>query len=254
MNALTIFLIETLIIALTIVVLHRFKNFFGIGLLLIFLGSVQFFQTVLASSVYNEILPGIVVSPGSAILFTSTLICILLLFHTEGIKKTRLAVFGVVFCNVILAIISSISLKQVTLDNHSIHNEYIQEIFNFDVTMFLIGSIVLFLDFFLIIVFYQLINLKFEKLPTLLKLLIPVSISGLFDSMLYYSVNLVDLENSNDLLLSNIVGKQITILIFTLVIYFYLHFFNLKKPKENPENTNDIFSIFVIIDETSNDI
>ena len=194
-------------------------------------------------------MPNIVVSPGSAILFTSTLCCILVLFHSEGIKKTRKVIFGIIFCNILLSVLSAITINQINSDNHSIHKEYLQEILNFDVPMFLIGSIVLFLDFFIIILIYQFINLSFNRLPFFFKLLLPVSISALFDSVFYYSTIFIDLDNGADLLFSNILGKQLTILIFSFTIYLYLKYSNISAPKEKPTKMREVISVFVSIDD-----
>ena len=60
MNSIQLFLVETCLVAFVITILHRYRNYFGFGLLLIFLGSIQFYQTFLATAVYNEILPNIV--------------------------------------------------------------------------------------------------------------------------------------------------------------------------------------------------
>ena len=96
MDALTLFLTETILISLAIILLHHFKTYFGIGLLLIFLGSVQFIQTILTTTVYNKIFDKVIVSPGSAILYTSTLCCLLLVFHTEGVKKNKNCNFWII--------------------------------------------------------------------------------------------------------------------------------------------------------------
>ena len=74
MESLTILFIESIIIAFMIVVMHASIRHFGIGPLFIFLGSIQFFQTILAGNVYNIYFNEFVFAPGSTLLYTSTLI------------------------------------------------------------------------------------------------------------------------------------------------------------------------------------
>ena len=53
MDVFVYFLLETLIVGLMILGLYASKKHFGIGLLFIFLGTLQFFQTILSGNVYN---------------------------------------------------------------------------------------------------------------------------------------------------------------------------------------------------------
>lgn len=248
MNALTLFIIEIFVISGAILFLHRLRHFLGIGLLLIFLGSVQFYQTVLASSVYNEIYEGVVISPGSAILFNSTLFCVLLIFHTEGVKATRSSIFGVLFSNVLLSILSIITLDQLNVDKHSIFREYLNEIFNFDVTLFLIGTCLLLFDLFLIVIIYQFINLKAKQIPSFFKILIPLSLVGLFDSVMFYSINFFSVDSDLNLLFSNVIGKQLVIIPFSICMYFYLKASKLLQVKEMPQNLDDVICVFTFTD------
>lgn len=249
MNALTLFLTETLLISISLVILHRFKDYFGIGLLLIFLGSVQFIQTILTTTVYNEIFKGVVISPGSAVLYTSTLCCLLLIFHTEGVKKTRTAIFGLLFSNVLLAFLSSMTVKQLQIDSHSLQTDSLKEIFNFDVTLFLVGAILMFVDFFVLIIIYQFVNYKLNNIPAFFKIYLPLFIVGLFDSVVYYSITFISLDNNANLLHSNIIAKQIAVLIFSIVIYLYLRIFKMENVKESPKSFEAVTSIFSFYEE-----
>lgn len=246
MNPLFLILAEALVIVAAVLFLHKSRAPFSSGLLLIFLGSVQFYQTVLASSVYNEILPGIVISPGSAVLFTSTFFCVLLLFHSEGLRTTRTAIFGVLFSNVLLSLLSFISLQQVELDNHSNHKDFLGEVFNFDVVLFLTGTIMLFLDLIFIVMLYQFLNLKAKKLPFFLKLYLPLSSIALLDSVVFYSVNFFHLNANIDLLLSNIIGKQLIIFLFSICLYSYLKLTENTIPVELPNDSDDVISLLFL--------
>ena len=249
MNALTLFITEIILVSVFVILTHRFKYFFGFGFMLIFLGSVQFYQTVLASSVYNEIFDNIIISPGSTVLFSSTLCTILLLFHTEGVKVTRTATFGLLFTNVFLALLSYITVKQLSADNHSLHIDYLNLLFNFDITLFLIGTIVMLIDFFLLIIIYQFINLKFSFLFHAIKIYIPLALISAFDSIVFYNINFVSIEKETNLLYSNILGKQIAVLIFSILICLYLKILNIQKVKETPKNIEDVLAVFSFSDE-----
>jgi len=251
MNALTLLIFEIIIISGAILFLHKLRNHLGIGLLLIFIGTVQFYQTVLASSVYNEIFDGVVVSPGSAILFTSTLFGVLLIFHTEGVKVTRTAIFGVLLSNMLLSILSIITLYQLKVDDFSVFQDYLNEILNFDVTLFLIGTCLLLFDLFLIIIIYQFLNLKLKNVSTIFKIYIPLSLVAFFDSVMFYGINFFSLETNLNLLYSNIIGKQIATLLFSIFLFFYLKYSKSLLPREMPKNLDDVIAVFTFDDNNA---
>ena len=132
MESCTYILLETIIIGLMILALYAAKKHFGIGLLFVFLGTMQFFQTILSDKVYNLYFDTFLFSPGSTIIFMSTLFAVLLIFKNENIIKVRSAIYGIVISNIILVFLSYISLEQILTDNHSKNTTFLTEIFNFD--------------------------------------------------------------------------------------------------------------------------
>ena len=250
MSPFNLFFIEIFLITFIIIFLHRIKNIVGLGIMFIFVGAIQFFQTVLAASVYNEIAPSVVVSPGSAILFCSTLSIILLVFHTEGAKKTRTLIFGVTFSNVIMALLSIITLYQLNYNKNTIDTTFLKEIFHFDITLFLTGTIAMFVDFFLIVICFQTLNYFLPKLPFIIRFYVPFALVALFDSMIYYNLVFINMDYKIDLLFSNIIGKQISVFVLSILIWLYLYLSKQKKTKELPKTSSAILTIFSYYEET----
>ncbi|MFB9097625.1 MULTISPECIES: hypothetical protein [Flavobacterium] len=50
-------------------------------------------------------------STGSSVLFTSTLFCVFLVFHTESLKKTRSLIYGLIFSNIAITHLSYYFLR-----------------------------------------------------------------------------------------------------------------------------------------------
>ncbi len=126
-------LLETLIVGLIILGLYSSKKHFGIGLLFVFLGTMQFFQTILSGNVYNLYFDTFLFSPGSTLIFIATLFAVLLIFRNENIIKVRSAIYGIILSNIILVFLSYISLEQILSDNYSRNTTFLAEIFNFDI-------------------------------------------------------------------------------------------------------------------------
>lgn len=118
-NTFICFLLETLIVGLMFLGLHASKKHFGIGLLFIFLGTLQFFQTILSGNVYNLYFDVFLFSSGSTLIFISTLFGVLLIFRNENVTNVRSAIYGIVLSNIILVFLSYISLEQILTDSYS---------------------------------------------------------------------------------------------------------------------------------------
>ena len=234
---------ETFVVAIMIIIMHSVIRQYGIGPIFIFLGAIQFFQTILASSVYNVFFESFIFSPGSTVLFSSTLYSIFLIFHTENIKKTRSLIYGLVFSNIIITVLSYISLEQAIADRNSNNLIFLQNIFNFDISLFLTGTSLLYIDSMLLIIFYELLNYK-VKGYLFMKIILVTSFVNLFDSVVFYSLNFINHENFYDLVLGNIIGKQITVIFFSISIYIYLSLIYKKERVSRPKKLREVFKIF----------
>ncbi|WP_130735831.1 VUT family protein [Flavobacterium sp. J27] len=237
-------LLETLLIAIMIVSMHFSIKKFGIGPLFIFLGAIQFFQTILSASVYNLYFDLFIFSPGSSILYTSSLFSILLVFHTESIKKTRSLIYGLIFSNIAITILSYITLQQIFIDQYSLYKDNLERIYNFDITVFLIGTSLLYIDSILLIIIYEFLNYKFVKKMLFFKLFISTSIISLFDSCIFYTLSFSMEEQFTTLMLGNIIGKQISVIIFSIIFYFYLRIMGKPFRVIIPKYKKDIIKIF----------
>ena len=245
MDSFIYLLLETLIVGLMILGLHASRKHFGIGLLFIFLGTMQFFQTILSGNVYNLYFDVFLFSPGSTLIFISTLFAVLLIFRNENIIKVRSAIYGIILSNIILVFLSYISLEQILTDNYSRNTTFLAEIFNFDINLFLTGITLLYLDMILIIFIFRYIESKF---PTnyFLQFIGASVITSILDSFLFYSVNFYSEPNYSEMMLGNIVGKVIVSFILSALFAFY---FLINPQKENKRKA--LRDIFMIINFTT---
>lgn len=241
METFTYLLLETLIVGLIILGLYSSKKHFGLGLLYVFLGTMQFFQTILSGNVYNLYFDVFLFSPGSTLIFTSTLFTVLLIFRNENILKVRSVVYGIIISNIILVFLSYISLEQILTDSYSRNTTFLAEIFNFDINLFITGLFLLYFDMLLIVLLYKFIESRF---PTkyFFQFLIPGVLVSILDSILFYSINLYSEPNYFEMMTGNIVGKVLVSFILSLLFSFY---FLVNPRKQNKKKElKDIFVIF----------
>src|SRR5262244_2568736 len=98
--------IEILFTSAALLGLFRLRHKIGSVPLYVTLGGMQQLQTLLALTVYVEVLPNIVISPGSTVLFTGMLFTILLVYIPEDASEARKLIYGLLAANLTVAILS----------------------------------------------------------------------------------------------------------------------------------------------------
>lgn len=104
-SQLLLFATEAIVVCGLLLFFFRLRDRFGYAPLYVTLGAFQYLQNLMAATLYVEVLPGIVVSPGSAILFTATLFAVLLVYIREDAAQTRSLIVGIVAANITLSVI-----------------------------------------------------------------------------------------------------------------------------------------------------
>lgn len=238
----SLLIFEIIIIASMIIFMHGMRKQLGYGVLYVFVGALQFFQTLLVSSVYDNTFLGFKFSPGSTIFYTSSLFVIFLTFYSENIIKTRGLIYGLVISNVAITLFSHFLLVHSEADVNS-SSVFLEELLDFELSLFLIGTSLLYIEGMLIVILFQFLQLKLPKLNLFLKILLTMGIVCLFDSVFFYTFFYLNSENYQEQMFGNIVGKQLTVLIFSFLFYFYLsHLAELKVRK--PKSIREILRIF----------
>ncbi|MGV7107825.1 hypothetical protein [Flavobacterium sp. U410] len=243
MQSLLVHIFEILLVVFIIIGIHFYKKRIGIGALYVFVGAVQFFQTLLVSNVYDNYVGDYRFSPGSTIFYTATLFSILLIFHVENLIKTRALIYGIIISNIAITFIAQFLVVQ----NHNIEQSsglFLEEILSFELTIFLIGTSLLYLEAMFIVMFYDFLNFKFRNKGLFLKIFVTMSLVCLIDSVVFYTFFYFTHDNFKDLIIGNIIGKQITVVVFSICLYFYFKYNKNLRPKRTPTSLKEVLKIF----------
>src|SRR5207249_5209233 len=103
---LVLFGIEIFVTSAFLLGLFRLRHKLGLVPFYMALAGLQQLQTLLALTVYVQIVPGIAISPGSTVLFTGMLFTILLVYIREDASEARRLIYGLVAANLTVAILS----------------------------------------------------------------------------------------------------------------------------------------------------
>ena len=237
---LAIFSSEAVIIALLVLFLFRMRSRFGLSPLYVTLGVFQPVQTLLASTFYVEILPGVIVSPGSVIMFTASQFVILLVYIFEDAIETRKAIYGIMFANLTMTLLLFIFGVQLELLHTVNFLNLSREILNRTARIMLIGTFVLFMDVILIIFVYEAVWRLISK-NLFLRIYLTMALILVFDSLAFVTGVFYGQPNYFIILTSGIIGKLIIAAFYALALTVYLRF---AEPTDHgTQPFQDIFHI-----------
>lgn len=239
-------LLQLLLIAFVILALNYLKPRISLAPLFIFLGSIQYAQQVLASSLYYEIFGGLSLSAGSVIFFAANLFAILLIYIKEGVVQTRTLIAGIVVSNVTLTLLGAITSLAVSNNSQAVAVSVHKGFFDVDYWLFILGTITLILDAFLLAIVYQFLVNKAK----LLKMFGGIAISLLavlyFDSIVFSVGGFYGTPQFTGFLISQLAGKTVSGLLFGVILYSYLRFVDTSQMgarQSIPNEPIDVFSI-----------
>jgi len=188
------------------------------------LGALQQLQAILALTVYLQVTPGIVISPGSSVLLTGVLFTILLVYIREDAPEARKLIYGLLTANLTVAILSF--LVGLHLKSRFVINTFglRQEIFFQGFRVMLVGTVALILDVFLILMLYEAIAARikgslFLRVYTSMFLVLAV------DTLLFVTGSFVEKPNYWSILGSALVGKTFAAALYSMILTWYLRVF-----------------------------
>ncbi len=218
---------QCFVVGILLLSLFKARSIFGLSLLYTSLGVFQYMQVFLVNALYFEIAPGILVSSGSAVLFTGSLFAILLVYIKEDTLEARKLIYAILSANIILSILQYVI--SIGFEGESVVNIYNlpKEIFTHNTRVLLVGTFLLFLDTFLIIFIYELIS-KFIK-----SLFFRISFSMIIilsmDSILFPIGAFSNLEQIQGIIVSGLISKNLAAIIYAIIFTLYIQFIDKGK-------------------------
>ena len=235
-----IFGLQGILVATIILVLFHVRKYIGIGVLFVFLGVMQSMQVYLASTVYFEVAPGFIASPGSSVLFVATLFAILLIYIKEDASEIRKIVYALLIANVVISLLMFSFGWNIT--DSQTYNPYDLpvELFNNNAWILIPGSVVLFLDAVLIIVVYEFCAryLKNVFFQILIAMVIVVS----FDASVFPLSAFWGSDKLDTIILSGLIAKVCFAVFYTIIFATYLKYFSSNEVDARLFNLKDVFA------------
>lgn len=244
MNLYATILMEFLLTSLSILFLFRFRKRLGLAPLYILLGSVQYLQALSVTMVSFKVFGDVIIYPGSVIVFSAVLFAVLLIYIKEGVASARALIIGIIISNFILSALFGITYvheqaAQIMNDVDS------SSVFLINYKYFITGTLILLVDFILLVIIYQSLISKIGKRYFFLVLFISLFSVLIFDALAFNAILRYDAPDFKTSLISHLIGKSISALVFSAVLYSYLKFIDNEKNNATfiADQNRDTFSI-----------
>jgi PAS domain S-box-containing protein len=232
-----ILLLQCIIVGSLLLFLFRLRSIFGLSLFYTALGVFQFMQVFLYKTLYIEVAPGVLVAPGSTVLFSGSLFAILIVYIREDAVEARKVIYSLLAAKLVLTLLQIVF--KFSIDGQGVQNisNIPQELFLIDAYVILVGMIVLFIDSIIIIIFYEFISRFIPSLlfRTLISMLFVLSLDSLFFSLFAF----FDTNKLSSILVSGLISKNFAAIVYSTLFTIYLLY--IEKSSINIELSTDSF-------------
>lgn len=235
--------LQSLLVSAMLLLLYRLRPWFGHSLLYLSLGSFQYLQTYLAVTASVSVAPGLVLNPGSAVLFTATLFVILLVYITEDLEETRRLIYGIVIANILVTLVSALfSIQMGPAAGADLAVTMGMDIL--DVARVLsVGTAILFLDVVITVLTYS--WLRRVTRIRMLQVSGALALALLLDSLLFVTFNFYAAPEYLNILGSSVLGKWIAALCCAGLMSLYLR--GHTDPEPVVVGFGSLFSVFRLL-------
>lgn len=245
LNSIILLVAEALFVACLALLLFRMRDRIGLGPLYVFVGTNQFLSVILAASIYVPVSASTLVSPGSAVLFSSGLFVILLVYLRTDIPTSRGLMFGVLIANLALTMLLWFTNSLMQMPGIVNPMNMPIELFTVSPLVFFSGTMVLVMDLLLVVVLYQWLTLRWTGLPLLARILTTLVGVLCFDAIVFSAMVSVGDTLYIDILRGQLAGKIPAGLLFGFILYFYLFYAEPTIDRQRMQGSAaDVFSIF----------
>jgi PAS domain S-box-containing protein len=227
MHILLAILFELLFVATLVLLFYSLKQRYGLTPLYILLGSLQYFQTILYKSFFVTIFGEYHIALTATILFCSTLFAILLIYIKEGVQVTRNLILGIVLSNLAFTMLTGfLGFEHKVMKDIINYPGLDPSFFAINIKLFIVGTVTLILDAFIIVILYEYFYVKMKWLISYLRILLTMLIIMNFDAVVFSTGSFWNNDNLSNIIISQVIGKSIAAVFFGTVLYIYLRFIN----------------------------
>ena len=229
--------VEALVMALLVLGLFRSRTLLGLSPLYIVVGGFQYLEASLNLRV--DVAPGWALYPASTVMFTATLLALLLVYIKEETREARKLVYGLVLANAGLSLISMIVSEHVRIPGSDVPAGLTTGSLQANAWVALVGTVLLFLDAIGIILIYEFVSRYTQRM--FVRTAAALVTIGALDSVLFTLAVQQGRPELPALMVSAVVGKTVAVLFYAAALTLYLR---VIEPDTVTVGTGDVADVF----------
>lgn len=219
--------------------LFRLRHRFGIGLVFCALGTMHFLETYLAAILYLQLPGGIVISPGSVVLFSGKLVMLLLVYIREDAAAVRQPIYGLLVGNFLMvALVFTMRFHDIapSVADRPLDLRLMDEMGG----LMIWGTILLFIDSILIILIYERTADWFgqRQLP---RIILSAALVLTFDQIGFFTALFLLAGVPIGVLFSGWIAKMGAAVAFGMMAAFYLRHVETARTERGTPRLSDVF-------------
>jgi diguanylate cyclase (GGDEF)-like protein len=221
---LLLMIVQAVFVGALLVAAFRLRRMFGLALVYIVFGIIFQYSNLLAGSVYIPLSSWLVVSPGSVVLFPAILFLVLFVYLSEDAVEARKLIYGVAIANLVFIPLGLIVAQQ--LQSPQVINPFhlSADIFTIQPRIVLSSAVVLFIDTLIVCLLYEWVS-RYTR-SVFLRVFVSLALTLYFDSVAFTTLAFVSSPAYFDIMLSQLAGKTVAALIYSVILATYLRYFN----------------------------
>ncbi len=176
----------------------------------------------MATSVYVEVL-GYALSPGSVVLFSANLFAVLLVYISESVINTRRLIYGIALANTVLTLFTVSTRYSLAAGWLQSSPGFAEPFLNFDLFSFLVGTVLLIVDTFFIILAFEYLRQRFSATNQTVMAIAALLLVLWFDAFVFMITLFYDSVDFGKLLVGSLMGKTVSAVSFGTCLGWYLH-------------------------------
>jgi diguanylate cyclase (GGDEF)-like protein len=229
---------EALVMAVLVLSLFRARTVLGLSPLYIVLGGFQYLEASLSLRV--EVAAGWWIYPASTVMFTATLLAVLLVYIKEDTTEARKLVYGLVLANIGLTMVALIVSEHVRIPGSAVPAGLTTRSLQFNAWVAAVGTTLLLLDVIGIILVYEYVSRLVR--PRVVRALLALVLVASFDNA-WFTLLVQGPANPQfqQLLLSGFIGKASAACFYTAALCIYLRYFEPKRATVGSGDVQDVF-------------
>ena len=229
--------VEAVVMAALVLGLFRSRTLLGLSPLYIVVGGFQYLEASLGLRV--DVAPGWALYPASTVMFTATLLTLLLVYVKEETREARKLVYGLVLANAGLSLIAMIVSEHVRIPGSEMPAGLTTSSLQFNAWVGLVGTVLLFLDAVGIILIYEYVSRYTQNM--FVRTALALVAIGAFDSVLFTLAVQGGRRELPALMLAAVVGKTVAVLFYAAALTLYLRFI---EPETATVGSGDVADVF----------